>query len=89
MECVCKFKCILFLHNELWKFYQDIEVDLIEMINTFMLGVQPNQSLKLTEVAVDDFAAREFAENDMISRYVRAMSYVELALRRRSLAPVR
>jgi len=50
---------------------------------------QPNQSLKLTEGAVDDFAAREFAENDMINRYVRAANYMELALRRRSLAPVR
>ena len=50
---------------------------------------QPNQSLKLTEHAVDDFAAREFAENDMINRYVRATNYMELAVRRRSLAPVR
>jgi hypothetical protein len=49
----------------------------------------PNQSLKLTEVAVDDFAARHFAENDMISRYIRAMNYMELSVRRRSLAPVR
>jgi len=49
----------------------------------------PNQSLKLTEVAVDDFAARQSDENDMISRYVRAMNYMELAVRRRSLAPVR
>ena len=51
--------------------------------------VLPNQSLKLTEIAVDDFAARQFAEDDMISRYVRAMNYMELAVRRRSLAPVR
>jgi hypothetical protein len=49
----------------------------------------PNQSLKLTEIAVDDFAARQYAENDMIIRYVRAMNYMELAARRRSLAPVR
>jgi len=49
----------------------------------------PNQSLKLTEPAVDDFAARWFAENDIINRYVRAMNYMELAVRRRSLAPVR
>jgi hypothetical protein len=48
-----------------------------------------NQSLKLTEVAVDDFAARQYADNDMISRYIRAMNYMELAVRRRSLAPVR
>jgi hypothetical protein len=47
------------------------------------------QSLKLTEPAVDDFAAQQYAENDMISKYVRAMNYMELAVRRRSLAPVR
>jgi hypothetical protein len=52
-------------------------------------GPAPNQSLKLTEVAVDDFAARQFAENDMIDRYVRAMNYMELTVHRRSLAPVR
>ena len=51
--------------------------------------LRPNQSLKLTEVAVDDFTARQYAENDMISRYVRATNYMELAVRRRSLAPVR
>ena len=49
----------------------------------------PNQSLKLTGPAVDDFAARQYAENDMINRYIRATNYMELALRRRSLAPVR
>ena len=53
-----------------------------------MCGV-PNQSLKLTEGAVDDFAARQYAENEVISRYVRATDYMELAVRRRSLAPVR
>jgi len=51
--------------------------------------VLPNQSLKLTEPAVDDFAARQYAGIDMISRYVRAMNYIELTVRRRSLAPVR
>jgi len=51
--------------------------------------VQPNQSLKLTETAVDDFAARQYANNDMINGYVRAMNYMALAVRRRSLAPVR
>ena len=51
--------------------------------------VQANQSLKLTEIAVDDFAARQYAENDMIIRYIRATDYMELAVRRRSLAPVR
>ena len=53
-----------------------------------MCGV-PNQRFKLTEVAVDDFAARHYAENDMISRYVRATDYMELAVRRRSLTAVR
>ena len=51
--------------------------------------MQPNQSLKLTEHAVDDFAAREFAENDMINRYVRAANCLAVAVRRRRLAPVR
>ena len=54
-----------------------------------MSRARPNQSLKLTEVAVDDFAARQYAENDIISRYIRAMNYMELAARCRSLAPVR
>ena len=54
-----------------------------------IFALRPNQSLKLTEPAVDDFAARQSAENDMISRYVRATNYRELAARRRSLAPVR
>ena len=52
-------------------------------------SLTPNQSLKLTEIAVDDFAARQFAANDMISRYVRATNYMAAAVRRRSLAPVR
>ena len=50
---------------------------------------RPNQSLKLTEVAVYEFAARQYAENDMINRYVRAMNYIKQTVRRRSLAPVR
>ena len=53
------------------------------------LACQPNQSLKLTEPAVDDVAARQYADNVMISRYVRAANYMEPAVRRRSLAPVR
>ena len=51
--------------------------------------LRANQSLKLTEGAVDDFAARQYAGNDMISKCVRATEYMELADRRRSLAPVR
>ena len=50
---------------------------------------RPNQSLKLTELAVDNFAAREFANIDMLNRYVRATGYLAAAVRRRSLAPVR
>jgi len=53
------------------------------------LSSPPNQSLKLTEGAVDGFAARQYAGIDMISRYVHAMNYMELAARCRSLAPVR
>ena len=51
--------------------------------------MRPNKRLKLTEPAVDDFATRQYAENVMISRYVRAMNFMELTVRRRSLAPVR
>ena len=51
--------------------------------------MRANQSLKLTELAVDDFAARQYDGNDVINRYVRAMNYIQLAVRRRSLAPVR
>ena len=47
--------------------------------------MRSNKSLKLTELAVDEFAARQYAENDMINRYVRAMNYMELTVRRRSL----
>ena|GEM_PF-3479500 len=57
------------------------------MKELFFIGAkekQPNQSLKPTEPAVDDFAAREFAENDMISKYVRATNYKQNAARRRS-----
>jgi len=51
--------------------------------------MSPNQPLKLTEGAVDDFAARQYAENDIISKYVRAMNYMKLAARRRRLSAVR
>ena len=61
----------------------------IPLQTSIPLAVRYNQSLKLTESAVDDFAARQYAENDMISKYVRAMHYMATAVRRRSLAPVR
>ena len=51
--------------------------------------VRPNQSLKLTERAVDDFAARHLTDLGAIDRYVRATNYTAPAVRRRSLAPVR
>ena len=53
------------------------------------MQLRPNQSLKLTEPAVDDFAARQYAKIETKPEYVRATDYMELASRRRSLAPVR
>ncbi len=48
----------------------------------------PNQSLKLTEPAVDDLAARKnFFKGKAMS--AARIVYMELAVRRRSLAPVR
>ena len=49
----------------------------------------PNQSLKLTEPAVDDFAARRLTDLAPIDRNVRATELLAAAVRRRSLAPVR
>ena len=51
--------------------------------------MRPNQSLKLTEIAVDDFAARCWTNFKASDWNVRATDYTELAVRRRSLAPVR
>jgi len=48
----------------------------------------PNQSLKLTEVAVDDFAARKNFLKEKAMPVARIV-YMELVARRRSLAPVR
>jgi hypothetical protein len=48
----------------------------------------PNQSLKLTEPAVDDLVARENIFKGMATSAARIV-YMELAARRRSLAPVR
>ena len=52
------------------------------------LALRPNQSLKLTEPAVRLFAARQkiFKGKAMFAARV---FYMELAARRRSLAPVR
>ena len=49
----------------------------------------PNQSLKLTEIAVGDFAARRGTDLGASDWNVRATNYIAAALRRRSLAPVR
>ena len=51
--------------------------------------MRPNQSLKLTEGAVDDLAARRWTDLGVSDWNVRATSYMAAALRRRSLAPVR
>ena len=51
--------------------------------------LRPNQSLKLTEGAVDDFTARCWTDLRASDWYVRAMNYMELTVGRRSLAPVR
>jgi len=48
-----------------------------------------NQRLKLTEPAVDDFAARKPKETEMNNCHVRATFYTELVARCRSLAAVR
>ncbi|MGA7159710.1 MAG: hypothetical protein WBZ48_01830 [Bacteroidota bacterium] len=45
------------------------------------LGVS-RRGLDKMEPAVDDFAVRQYAENDMISRYIRTIDYIELAARR-------
>jgi hypothetical protein len=55
-------------------------------INKAMLA---NQSLKLTEPAVDDFAARCWTDLGASDWNVRATNYLAAAVRRRSLAPVR
>ncbi len=51
--------------------------------------MRPNQSLKLTEIAVDDFAAREEKFFKEMATPAARIVYMELAARRRSLAPVR
>jgi hypothetical protein len=51
--------------------------------------LRPNQSLKLTEPAVDDFAARQKTFFKEMAMFAARIFYMELAARRRSLAPVR
>jgi len=50
---------------------------------------RPNQSLKLTEPAVDDFAARKKKSFKGKAMSAARIVYTELAARCRSLAPVR
>ena len=57
--------------------------------NKKFLRVRSNQRFKLTEIAVDDFAARKYADRKAKSEYVRATNYMEPAVRRRSLTAVR
>ena len=49
----------------------------------------PNKSLKPTEITVDEFTALSATSDEIFSENVRAMNYNQLAVRRRSLAPVR
>ena len=48
-----------------------------------------NQRLKLTELAVDEFGARESTATEMNKRYVRAAWYILRASACRSLAAIR
>ncbi len=52
----------------------------------FFRKVPPNQSLKLTEGAVDDFAARCWTSLAASDWNVRAMNYMAAAVRRRQLS---
>ena len=54
-----------------------------------LLRLLANQSLKLTEPAVDDFAARCWTDLGASDWNVRATNCMAAAVRRRSLAPVR
>jgi len=51
------------------------------------MPLKPNQSLKLTEVAVDDFAARCWTVLVISDCHVRATNYLAAVVHRRSLAP--
>jgi hypothetical protein len=56
---------------------------------SILVKMQANQSLKLTEPAVGDFAARCWTDLGASDWNFRATSYFAAAVRRRSLAPVR
>jgi hypothetical protein len=57
-------------------------------VNQNFYRLRSNQSLKLTEMAIDDFGARRRFFKEMAMPAARIV-YTELAARRRSLAPVR
>ena len=59
------------------------------LVNNFKMLLPANQSLKLTEPAVDDFTARCWTDLGTSDENVRAMNCFAAAVRRRSLAPVR
>ena len=48
-----------------------------------------NQSLKLTEIAVDECAARKYTGIETFIKYFRAANCASLAVRRRSLTAIR
>jgi len=52
------------------------------------MGLPPNQSLKLTEIAIDDFAARKECFKEIAMSAAR-IAPDDLAVRRRSLTAVR
>ncbi len=60
----------------------------MDSLRVKILWAQPNQSLKLTENTARDFAARKKLFREMAVRAARIV-YDDLAVRRRSLAPVR
>ena len=49
-----------------------------------LTGRSSGEDRSLTELAVDNFAARESAGSEMINSYVRATEYITGAARRRS-----
>ena len=55
----------------------------------YLLPVRPNQSLKLTEIAVDDLTRAKQTVTCWTGHTTRGMDSVAAALRCRSLAPVR
>ena len=59
------------------------------MVEIHRLDLRPNQSLKLTEIAVDDLTRANQTIIGWTKPTSRGLDSVAAALRRRSLAPVR